>query len=449
MTAEPAPIAADTVEQIVTRAARSDFDRWSEQVDRCGHCARPVRLRGRVVERGPSERREVYSTDHEPDGVLLVRCRNRRASVCPSCSYEYAGDMWQLLYAGAAGGHKGVPESIRAHPLVFATLTAPGFGPVHTTRGDRPSGRGRCRPPRGRPALCPHRRPTWCSAVHAEGDDRLGEPLCPNCYDYAGHVLFNWHAPELWRRFTITLRRALARRCGISSAEFSGAFHALIRLDGPGDDFDPPRVRLTATDLAEVIKGAARAVWLAVDVPDGGGQVVLRFGEQTDTQAVNGGPVGELTPERVAAYIAKYATKSAEDFGLGDRRQTPGALAGHGVSEHVARIVQTCWRLGEHDAYEGVRRWIHMLGFRGHFASKSRGYSTTLGAIRRERGDYRRRQVAQDARQIGDQDDTDTTLVVSRWEFAGLGYLTSGDAELARSAAARARERRHAAREHI
>jgi hypothetical protein len=122
-------------------------------------------------------------------------------------------------------------------------------------------------------------------------------------------------------------------------------------------------------------------------------------------------------------------------------------LAGEGVSEHVARIVRTCWRLGQHDAYAGLRRWVHTGGFRGHFASKSRRYSTTLGAIRRERSDYRRCQTAEHAREIGDQDDTETTLVVSRWEFTGLGYLTIGDAALALSAAARARERREAARD--
>jgi integrase len=50
-----------------------------------------------------------------------------------------------------------------------------------------------------------------CPDRHARDDDRLGEPLCPDCYDYTGSVLFNSCAPELWRRFTITLRRALAR----------------------------------------------------------------------------------------------------------------------------------------------------------------------------------------------------------------------------------------------
>ena len=33
-----------------------------------------------------------------------------------------------------------------------------------------------------------------------------------------------------------------------------------------------------------------------------------------------------------------------------------------------------------------------MLGYRGHFATKSRRYSTTLRALRAARADYRRRQ---------------------------------------------------------
>ena len=172
------------VEEIVSRAGRADFDRWAEQVARCGHCSHPVRLRGRIERRSATGRQVVYSTEAAPDRVLLIRCGNRRAAVCPSCSYEYAGDMWQLLYAGAAGGRKGVPESIRSHPLVFTTLTAPGFGPVHTTRADRTGGSARCRPTRGTPRLCPHGRSSWCTAIHTEDDPRLGHPLCPDCYDY-------------------------------------------------------------------------------------------------------------------------------------------------------------------------------------------------------------------------------------------------------------------------
>lgn len=459
----PTTLPTRTVKEIIRRAERADFDRWAEQVTRCGHCSRPVRLRGRIEHRSAANGRHVaYTTDTEPDRVLLVRCGNRRAAACPSCSYEYAGDMWQLLYAGAAGGRKGVPESIRSHPLVFATLTAPSFGPVHTTRTDRTRGPARCRPAHGKPRLCAHGRPTWCTAIHGEDDPRLGQPICPDCYDYPAHVAFNWHAPELWRRFTIALRRALAqqasltatqfgRRCRVSFvkvAEFQRRgvvhFHALIRLDGPGD-FDPPQIDIDTAALAQAIRQAAAHLQLTVEMPDGSG-LVLRFGEQLDTQTVNSGPAGELTPEHAARYIAKYATKSAEDFGLGDRRISPETLPLLGVSDHVDRLVRVAWQLGEHESYDGLRRWVHMLGFRGHFTSKSRRYSTTLGAIRGERRAYRQRQAAEHIRELIPEEH-DTTAVVARWEFAGLGYLTTGDTALALSAAARARERRQAARE--
>jgi hypothetical protein len=221
-------------------------------------------------------------------------------------------------------------------------------------------------------------------------------------------------------------------------------FHALIRLDGPGEDYQPPRISIDAIGLAEAIRQAAAHVRLTVEMPDGPG-LVLRFGDQLDTQTVNGGPAGELTPEHAARYIAKYSTKSAEDFGVGERRITLEALPLLDVTDHVDKMVRVAWQLGEHEAYEGLRRWVHMLGFRGHFASKSRRYSTTLGAIRGERRAYRQRQAAEQVREL--LLDDDTTLVVSHWEFAGVGYLTTGDAALALSAAARARERRQAARD--
>ncbi len=91
------------------------------------------------------------------------------------------------------------------------------------------------------------------------------------------------------------------------------------------------------------------------------------------------------------------------------------------------------------------------LGFRGHFSTKSRRYSVTLGALRRAR---RRAQVliadaqrtgipvdlaAMEAQLLADDED-ETTLVVGSWSFAGIGWDTEGDVALARAAAARARE---------
>ncbi len=90
-----------------------------------------------------------------------------------------------------------------------------------------------------------------------------------------------------------------------------------------------------------------------------------------------------------------------------------------------------------------------MLGFRGHFASKSRRYSTTLGRLRQARRDYVRARLAPDAAadavRVGDDPDpaeleADSTLVVGSWRFAGMGWLTDGDAALAAASAARARD---------
>ena len=187
-----------TVAEMAARAGRRDFDRWAAQAKGCGHCAHPIRLRGSTRNHLSDGRLvDCYSTATEPDGVAYVRCGNRRSAVCQSCSHEYQGDMWHLLFAGVAGGIKGVPGSVAEHPMVFATLTGPSFGAVHTTRGP-----GRRCHHRRTSGVCPHGRPSGCSIIHSETDPELGSPLCPDCYDYAGHLAFNWYAPELWRRFT-------------------------------------------------------------------------------------------------------------------------------------------------------------------------------------------------------------------------------------------------------
>jgi hypothetical protein len=111
-----AGFSSGTVEEILSRASRPDFDRWAEQITRCGHCCRPVRLRGHIEHRTASGGRVAYSTEGEPDRVLLIRCGNRRAAVCPSCSYEYAGDMWQLLTPALRVAARACPSrSARIH----------------------------------------------------------------------------------------------------------------------------------------------------------------------------------------------------------------------------------------------------------------------------------------------------------------------------------------------
>ena len=179
-------------------------------VRQAGGCTQPVLLRGRVdhIDGATGELLHRYSTVHEPGGVLPVACKTRRASRCLPCAEVYSADTYQLIRVGLSGG-KGVPETVAGHPCVLTTLTAPSFGPVHLSR-EKDGHLQRCRP-RRRVQICPHGRRLSCPDRHARDDPQLGEPLCPDCYDYTGSVLFNACAPELWRRFTITLRRTLAR----------------------------------------------------------------------------------------------------------------------------------------------------------------------------------------------------------------------------------------------
>jgi len=204
-------------------------------------------------------------------------------AVCPACSAIYKRDARQLVRVGMSGG-KGIPDTITAHPCVFATLTAPSFGPVHSRRM-----RGKtvlpCRPRRdARARRCPHGRDISCPTRHMDEDPRLGQPLCFDCYDYQAAVLFNAYAGDLWRRFTTYLPRHLARLAGVTQKELRSVlriryvkvaeyqargvvhFHAVIRLDAPGAGYQPPPARYSAAPLCDAIGQAAhrrhRRHWL-------------------------------------------------------------------------------------------------------------------------------------------------------------------------------------------
>ncbi len=59
-----------------------------------------------------------------------------------------------------------------------------------------------------------------------------------------------------------------------------------------------------------------------------------------------------MHPEMVAAYIAKYATKAADDFGLLHRRLPEGgSLDRLNLSDHTLRLLRTAAR----DHRSGIR----------------------------------------------------------------------------------------------
>ncbi len=67
-----------------------------------------------------------------------------------------------------------------------------------------------------------------------------------------------------------------------------------------------------------------------------------------------------------------------------------------------------------------------MLGFRGHFSTKYRAYSVTLGALRQERADHNEALTRERAALAGyPLPGPNTVLVLSHWRFAGIGLTTA------------------------
>jgi hypothetical protein len=520
-------------------ATDPDVFGWLDHVRPAAGCTHPIRLVGETntVDTATGALLSQTRTADLPDGVIYKPCGNRRVTVCPSCAETYRRDAYQLIRAGLVGG-KGIPDTIAAHPAVFATFTAPGFGRVHTRHVTRHTCRTRkacdCRPQpcharRNTPA-CPHGRPAFCFTRHDPTDTLLGQPLCLDCYDHDHHTVWNYSAAELWRRTTIAITRRMRRIAttrGIHPAAVRLSygkvaemqrrgvvhFHAIIRLDGTDphhtDIILPPPAALTVDDLVDAVEHAAVTTrFTTASHPDHPAGWPITWGDLDKGIEVRPVAVtsdGELTDGMVAGYLAKYATKSTESTGHLSRRLTGDTIDIHANPDgtHTERLIAACWRLGRptglsrklsnrprrnravtqlgpqwtcptcaqttrlticprcadpttptpvdtyvsttdpDNPWNGLRRWAHMLGFGGHFLTKSRRYSITFRILRNNRIIYRRTETPPNT----EAPPPDTTLVVNFLTFVGAGWHTTGDALLASTSAALARERQAAARE--
>ncbi len=434
---------------IVRARSATTLASFNDQGERCGWCSHPIRLIGAVasVDRTTGEILRTYSTNNEPDGVLLKACGTRRATRCPSCAATYASDARMLVRAGMAGG-KGVPESVSQHPMVFATFTAPSFGAVHGTRsGDRTP----CHPGASK-QRCVHDKSLTCWKRHRIDESVLGDPLCPDCYDYERSVLWNATCPELWRRTTIYVRRELARLCDMNVKELDRSvrlsfakvaefqrrgvvhMHAILRVD-PRDDEDSVPHSIDAQTLTLAIRTAASKV--TAPLPRGFSGAPLAsagWGRQLDVRVINarevdgdasGSDESRRSSRAVANYVAKYATKPTDDLGELDRRLTSlDDLDARNVSAHFRRLVTTAWRLGALSHLTRLRTWAHSLGFGGHWLTKSRRYSVTFKSLRTER------QAWQVQRQHGTAPN-EQSINIGVWKWIGAGWRDKGDVWLA------------------
>jgi hypothetical protein len=244
-------------------------------------------------------------------------------------------------------------------------------------------------------------------------------------------VLWQAHAGRLWDRFTLATRRQFATAAGVGVrglakharvsfvrvAEFQRRglihLHAVIRVDGPDGPTDPPPPWGTAELLDQAVRAAHAAVLVRTPYTAAVGELELRWGDRLDVQPIRAAAEGATGDRaRVASYIAKYVTKSAEDAGIrATRLHSLADLDRTHITPHARRMAQTCWQLGGLAEYRHLRlrAWAHVLGYRGRASSKSRYYSTTLGALR-------------DARAEHLSPRTPGTVRDRQWTYAGRGY---------------------------
>ena len=173
--------------------------------------------------------------------------------------------------------------------------------------------------------------------------------------------------------------------------------------------------------LTAAIAQATDAVHLETPTAAGLPARTLAWGREHDIRPVT--TTGDVTDSKVAAYVAKYATKAAECTGTIDHRITAADwTADLPIREHARRLIAECLRLGKLPELGSLRLvgWAHMLGFRGHFSTKSRAYSTTFSALRAERIQHQREHAIDDS--LWPAPEADNTLVIAHWQFARRGH---------------------------
>ena len=226
----------------------------------------------------------------------------------------------------------------------------------------------------------------------------------------------------------ISLQRRLASQLGVSQAEGARVprlsfcrvaefqrrgvvhLHAIVRADGP-DGSDPP------VDAELLALACLQAGAVSVAHPRG----TARWGRQIDVQGLGH---GDARARRVATYLAGYATKSSSEHPRLDARiASERDLDARALPPHLHRMVACALELAADPelAHLNLARHAHRLGFGGHFLTKSRGYSTTFGALRQARVHWR------EARRLGGSV-PDGHLSEGHWQAIGAGWANQGEA---------------------
>jgi hypothetical protein len=393
------------------------------EVELSGNCSHPIRLKGEMVN---------IATGEVGISSLRISCKDRRHVICPSCSYTYKADAWILVSTGLIGG-KGTPDDVGSHPRLFVTLTAPSFGAVHTINdhGGCVTRRRSQSDPWAHGAHCRHQSSRFCAQRHSSSDPQLGRPLCDECFDYEGAVLWNAHSSKLWNNTIQLIRRSVAEAGGVSQTHLARVaqlhylkvaemqrrglihFHIVLRADGAGAIDASPPPWLTSELLTGIVRtSVGRTVAVRAD-----GRT-LHWGKRLDIQDL--GATTEDTT-KISSYVAKYAIKTTDGtrelaHRFHSRRQIDNLVD----NPHAKRLALTSWDLDQRPLLTSLhlRDHAHTFGFTGQLITKSRRYSTTFGALRQARADY------MVSRNVGDP-------VEGTFHYEGRGYDDSRGTEMA------------------
>ena len=174
-------------------------------------CSPRSRAPGTARTRSCSPARPSTSTTGEiRRSVLRIACKDRRVDRLSELLVPLQDRRVDPRSRLASSAARACPTTSLAHPTVFVTLTAPSFGAVH--RGDRP---GECHP-HARSARCGTAARRGATLATTTQTPCSGAPLCAECFDYEGAVLWNATASRLWHRTMVRLRQGIAATQGLS-----------------------------------------------------------------------------------------------------------------------------------------------------------------------------------------------------------------------------------------
>ena len=302
-------------------------------------------------------------------GTASTACGNRREAVCPACSARCtsatpgssSARAWPEARASPRRSPRiracsppspprpsarSTPAGCAARPCCPAVPAATPRRGAARTAGISPARPGTSRAIPGSASRCARPATTTnlrcCSTPTRRTCGAGSSPTCPGTWPAA------WASP----------RSRCGRSCGIrfvKVAEYQARgvvhFHAVIRLDAPGEDYQPPPPGITADLLCDAIGQAAAAVRLVVD--HDGQAVTLGFGSQTDTRIVrHGRAAARHRPGRSTARPSPTTSPSTPP-----RPSPPPACPACGIrreadlgqlrcSAHYRAMITTAWQLG-------------------------------------------------------------------------------------------------------